>query len=312
LELLALIAAAVLAFRLARKLCGDPYAACLAAVLYVFSPVIRLLTAESPRLAAGTALLPLLCILFYWTNELPRDEPGHERKIRIGVLALCLAALGFIDPRFALTAGLLIWLALLLGYLMDRRRRSEVWAAPFSAWALATAAAIALYAPLWWWRRLHPGGPAGGALSGFPLAGADFMELWYPSPFYIGMTAYVMAIAALLLTRSYRQQARLWFILCGFMLWLAIGPEFRIAGRYLWWVPALYRGAGRIPPLAGVDPCFYAAAAQLSLSVLSAFGFGALLSHVDPLKLRWVRPIATALIGMLIIGDFLRVRPFLP
>ncbi len=310
-ELLGLIVAAALTFHLAHRLCGDPYAASLAGILFVFSPIVRLLAAKDARLAACMALLPLLFILFYRTGDIPHDEPGYARKLHLGALALCLAFMGVFDPRFAVVANLLVWMVLLLGYAMDRRRRSEMWGPPFLGWTIATVASLALYLPLWWWRRLHPGA-VGGALTAFPLTGTDFMDLWRPSAFYVGMSAFVIAIAALQLARSYRNQARLWFMLGGFMFWLSVGPRFILQGRYLWWVPALYRGARKIPLLADVDPSFFAAAGQFALAILAAYGFGALMTRVHPTKLRWLRPIMTAVLAFLLIGDFLRVQPFLP
>ncbi|MFH2201975.1 MAG: hypothetical protein ABIJ96_02565 [Elusimicrobiota bacterium] len=305
-ELLALIAAAVLMFQLARKLCGDPYGAALASVVYVFSPAVRTLAAESVNLAFCLPLLPLLFLLFYRTNDIARDAPGYRRKLHIAALTLCLGTGGALDSRFALTAGLLVWIVLLLGYLMDRRRRGETWGPPFAAWAAATVGGIALYAPLWWWHRMHP------ASAAVLTTGADFMQLWQPSPYYVGMAAFGMATGALILAQSYQSQARLWFMAAGLMLWLTIGLRLHVAGHALWWVPALYRGLIKIPLYAGVDPYFFAAAGQFTFALLTAFGFGALLTRAHPTQLRWLRPALCAFIALTLLGDGLRFLPFLP
>ncbi len=256
------------------------------------------------------ALLPLLLVLFYSVNAVPAEE-RTERRIHTFAVALALAALGVFDPRFAVVADLLVWLVLAIGYTMDKRRKSEMWGPPFKAWTFATLGGLACYLPLWWWRRLHPGA-VGGPLSVFPLTGADFLELGWPSEYYVGLVAAVLAVSALRLAMSYRDQARLWFILACVCVWMSFGPRFMLGGRYLWWVPALYRGARKIGMLADIDPSFFAAAGQFCLAILAGYGFAALLTRVPPRKVRWLRPLATAAIALLLIGDFLRFRPFLP
>ena len=310
-ELFALTAAGVFTFRLARKLSGDPYAASLAAVIFIFSPVVRVLIAAHPRPAAAAVLLPFLLLRFYRLTDLERDGDPHRRRVVIFLAAASLAFAGVLYPGFAVAANFLLWLVLLIGYLMDRRRRWDIWGAPILGWFWASAVSILLYLPVWWWRRLHPGA-LGGALSSLSINGADFIDLWQPSPYYAGMGVCVMALAGLNLTRSYRQQARLWFLVSGFMMWLSLGSRFMLGGRYIWWVPALNRGLSKIPLYTDVEPIFYAASAQLALGLLSAYGFAALLTRVPPLKVRWVRPLLTALLAFLIIGDLLRVQPLFP
>lgn len=304
-ELIALAAAAALTYRLARKLSGDPYAAAISAALYVFSPVVRVLASTDARLAASTALLPLLFLRFYRITEMERGGDAVERRLVLFLNAVVLAAAGATDPRFAVAAAAVVWLVILLGLFMDRRRKWEVWSTPVLGWLWTTLCAILLYAPLWWARRLRPG-YAGGPLAGVLPAGADFAALWEPSPAYTGMAACALALAGLNLSRSYRAQARLWFFFSTVMLWLALGPRFLINGRYLWWAPVLGRGTQKIPLLSGVDPAFYAAAGQLGLAFLAAYGFTALLARVDPAKARWTRPAAAAAVILLLAGDFLR------
>ncbi len=308
--MLLLLIAAVLCALAARKLCGDWAGAVLAGLVFALSPSVRMLAGADLRIAAAISLLPALLLLFYRLNETPADLK-RARRLAICAVGLILAGLGICDVRFATAGGLTLWIIVLTGYAMDHRRRWMVWGPVFSGWTFACIAGIVLYAPLWLWRR-HLPNALGGPPARLPGVGADFVELWLPSAFYIGIAAALLALAALILSRSYRGQVRLWAVLAGLMFWMSLGSRFLFAGKYSWWVPALYRGARKLPWLGEVPPLVFGAVGQLALAMLAAFGLGALLTLLPPKSLRWARPLAAVLAAALISLDYLRVLPLIP
>ncbi len=307
---LILLIAAVLCALAAHKLCGDRVGAVLAGFVFALSPSVRILAGADIRTAAALALLPALLLLFYRLNEIPTDLK-RSRRLNILAVGLVLDALGILDTRLAAAGGLTLWIIVLTGYAMDHRRRWLVWGPVFLGWGFSCLAGIALYLPVWLWRRYQPGA-LGGPPPFIPEMGADFVELWLPSPFYSGIIAALLALAALIFSRSYRGQVRLWAILAGLMLWMSLGERFLFAGKYSWWVPALYRGASKLPWLKEVPPIVFGALGQLALGILAAFGLGALLTSLPPKSLRWARPLAAFLAAALITADYLRIQPLIP
>lgn len=284
----AALAGGLLAGLLTRRLCADRAAAPIAALAYGLSPSTLAAAQASTGGAALAAGLPLLLILFYRVND------SVEGAWRAALpLAAGLALLGAAHPYSAVAGGTMLWLIFLCGYALDSRRASEVWGPAFWRLGAATVEGVLLYGPVWW-ARARVGGPPTLAL---PDAGM---------PTAVGPIAGALGVLALLLSRSYRSQARLWGWVCALLFWLSLGRELSWGGRPLWWIPCLYRGAERLPWLGDPPPALYGAAGGLALALLCAFGASALLARLPPWRLLWTRLAAAVSIAAVLAADLLR------
>jgi len=303
-------AAAATAFVLARRLTGDSYAAVPAAAVFALSPAAVSIARIDRRLAVCVHLLPVLFMLFYRLTETPIDGPPGKRRLLSGVVVSVLGSQAYLDHRFATMAGLSIWIVLLTGFFMHSPRREGDWTEPFRTWTLCSLFGFLCYVPLWWMRRNTAGG---WAVPPAPMGGADLLSLWIPAgglpgqaAAYIGLAAAALAVFAVVRSRSYRQQTRLWAVLALLCLWLSLGPGVHCNGEYLWWVPALYRGVRRVGWLGSVPPLYFLVAAQLAMAVLCAFAMRTFWTLFPLKSLRWIRPLASAAAAALVVADYSR------
>jgi len=282
------------AFVLARRLCGDPLAAAVAAAAYALAPGRGAFAGPA---ALWPAALPPFLWLFYRTSE---SEESPWRAAWPCALALAVGAA--VAPAFSICAGAFVWLLILGGFAADRRRSWAVWSPAFGRWGAACLEGALLYFPLWLLRAWHPRVP-------FPpsaFGGVDAAALLTPGAAYLGLATLALAACGAALSRSYRSQARLWLAEAGLLVWLSCGADFLIRGRPLWWIPCLYLAFAKLPWLRDVPPILYVEPARLALALTAAFGVSALLARLPAWKLTWTRAAAAAVLGAAVAADFLR------
>jgi len=249
--------------------------------------------------------MPVLLLLFYRASETPTDSDIIKRRIIWAQLGVFLAAMASIDPRFSIAQAFFLWTVLLTGWIMHGRFDWQTWKHPVKGLSLASLTAALVYLPFWLYRRWHPEVFQPMAL---PENGLDFLLLWRASAGYLGWTTIVLATAGLIYSLSYRAQTRLWAWVAVIHIWLGLGDGFTVSGNYVWRVPALYKGFERIPWLGGPPPLVYLAFGRLALSLLAAYGFGALFSRMPPTvwRRKWLRHAIGATLAILCVLDLLR------